>query len=154
MKFYKTYPFKGNEEVEDESALFYYRVLKLKTNTFEIVENILKGEIRSITYRKLRSNDHDYIKKYHEEKYSYLDIYQIEEFITTDVYKITDFKSGSAFRFYIFHLNKIGKVVKNQSFDMDYNLLEYQEEIYLEGNHVETRFFYPSSWNISKNILS
>ena len=155
MKLFRTYPYTGMEENEDDSSSIYYRLFTDHNLGFEIIENIFNGEISSVIYRKLGGFNFDLILKYHERNYCKLDVFQVEELISNNVFKLTCFtKIGKVFRFYIFHLNENQRVHKHQWYDNNFNLLEYHEEIYLGKNHIETKIFYPNSWNVSSNKLT
>jgi hypothetical protein len=153
MKLFKTYPFTGNEEIQEKGASFLYRVIEPLSWNFEIVENVLNGQIRSVTYRNLKYVNLTVIVEYHSLNYGQLDLFQIEEGLSKNVVRITDYQIGKAIRFYIFHLNDFGQIAKQQWYDMNFNLLEYHEEIYENNQNTEKKIFYPSSWSISSNLL-
>jgi hypothetical protein len=153
MKYFKTYPFTGNEESQEEGASFFYRIVKASEHNFQIVENVLNGRIRSVAYRNMKDVSLDVVQEYHSLNYGELDLFQVEEKLFKGVIRITDYQRGVVLRFYIFHLTDFGKVKKQQWYDKNFNLLEYHEEVYENNQNTEKKIFYPTSWNISSNRL-
>ncbi len=98
MKYFKTYPFTGNEESQEEGASFFYRIVKASEHNFQIVENVLNGRIRSVAYRNMKDVSLDVVQEYHSLNYGELDLFQVEEKLFKGVIRITDYQRGVVLR--------------------------------------------------------
>ncbi|MEL7006103.1 MAG: hypothetical protein AAFN93_25750 [Bacteroidota bacterium] len=136
-------------EARDKDVYFRQSYSDLPFSS-RVIERFFKNELITVIYCGVTSVDNQLIR-FHNEKYSAAMSYQIETHLADRTYQYTTFLDNEKKGSFSYHFNERWDIVKEHSYDANYNLVEYREFICNSAGEVKReRVFFASSWVVNE----